>query len=142
MQLSEIQHVKAQRLVVVWGATPAHHHHHHHHHHESRRQNPVLAPLSYNSIDASTCGRRIKSEDRIYVQAYTYKMICMCVYIIYIYICIYTCIYLHKHTQRDVHSYIHSYVHTYEVANLSVRIEGLQGRGLQYVQAGYLLGYR
>ena len=36
---------------------------------ESRRQNPVLAPLSYTSIDASTCGRRIKSEDRIYIQS-------------------------------------------------------------------------
>ena len=45
-------------------------------------------------------------------------------------------------TQRDVHTYIHSYVHTYEVANLSVQNEGLQGRGLPYVQAGYLLGYR
>ena len=31
---------------------------------------------------------------------------------------------------------------TYEAANLSVRIEGLQGPGLPYVQAGYLLGYR
>ena len=62
-------------------------------------------------------------------------MICMSVYI-------YTYAYTYTHTQRDVHTYIHSYVHTYEVANLSVRIEGLQGRGLQYVQAGYLLGYR
>ena len=35
--------------------------------HVSRRQNPVLAPLSYTSIDASTCGRRIKSEGRIYI---------------------------------------------------------------------------
>ena len=32
------------------------------------RQNPVLAPLSYTSIDASTCGRRIKSGGRIYIQ--------------------------------------------------------------------------
>ena len=72
-------------------------------------------------------------------------MICMCVYTyIYIYIYIHTCMHIptHTHTQRDVNTYIHSYVHTYEVANLSVRIEGLQGRGLQYVQAGYLLGYR
>ena len=64
-------------------------------------------------------------------------MTCMCVYT-YIHIHAYT----YTHTQTDVHTYIHSYVHTYEVANLSVRIEGLQGRGLQCVQAGYLLGYR
>ena len=57
---------------------------------------------------------------------------------------IYIYIYMHipTRTQRDVHTYIHSYVHTYEVANLSVQNEGLQGRGLPYVQAGYLLGYR
>ena len=58
------------------------------------------------------------------------------------YVRTYTYTYAHTHTQRDVHTYIHSYVHTYEVANLSVWIEGLQGPGLPYVQAGYLFGYR
>ena len=58
------------------------------------------------------------------------------------YVRIYTYTYAHTLTQRDVHTYIHSYMHTYEAANLSVRIEGLQGPGLPCVQAGYLLGYR
>ena len=73
--------------------------------HLSHRQNPVLAPLSYTSIDASTCGRRIKFEDRIYMyMAYTYKMICMCVDIH---------IPTHTHTHTKGRTYLHSFICTY-----------------------------
>ena len=51
--------------------------------------------------------------------------------------------YTHTHTHKE--TYILTFIHMYILTRLpilSVRIEGLQGRGLQYVQAGYLLGYR
>ena len=39
---------------------------------------PRLVPLSYNSIGACTCGRRIKLEDRIYIYRYIYTCTCAC----------------------------------------------------------------